>query len=589
VHDYSQTGETCYVEPMFLVEVNNGLQELKREERDEERKVLEYLTGLARDEEEALRASYGLAVDMDVLLAKVALLGLMEGQIVEVGGEGSVELFAARHPLLAVSEEGRARPVDIVLKPDQRALVISGANAAGKTVCLKTLGLTAVMALSGLPVAVREGSRIPFWRDVQVFMGDEQSLEDHVSTFTAQMSHLSRVWEGLGPESLVLLDEFGAGTDPAQGAALAQAVVDKLLEKGAFVAAVTHFPALKAYGLTKKGARSASMLFDPKTKKPLFVLAYDQVGASVALDVAKECGLAEEVLGQARKYLLMGGEDSAKVFERLNELALARENEVQGLSVEKAKFEERRKKLAETFEKERRKLLDDMAVKARTILREAEKEKIGRKEALRELAKARRAVEKLGMEEEAAAGAGGQRAWSWEEVGVGAKVRLAGWDRDGLVREKDEKRRALKVDMGGVSLWAAFGDVTPPGVGAGGADKDRGKERHGAAQKGAHQATRDAFALPDAKDQSGGRAPSGPAMGLDVRGMRADDAIRELTAFLDKALLRGATELEIIHGRGTGALRREVHAFLKNSPVVAAFQVATEEHGGDGMTMVELK
>jgi len=568
VHDYSQTGETCYVEPVFLVEVNNGLQELKREERDEERKVLEYLTGLARDEESELRASYGLAVDMDVLCAKAALLGLIEGQVPEVGGEGSVELFAARHPLLAVAEPGKARPVDIVLKPDQRALVISGANAAGKTVCLKTLGLTVVMALAGLPAAVGEGSRIPFWRDVQVFMGDEQSIEDHVSTFTAQISHLSRVWERLGPGSLVLLDEFGAGTDPAQGAALAQAVVDKLLEKGVFIAAVTHFPALKAYGLTRPGARSASMLFDPKTKRPLFVLAYDQVGASVALDVAKECGLAGEVLEQARKYLLMGGEDSALVFERLNELAAVRENEVRALGTERAKLEDRRRKLAETFEKDRRKLLDDMAAKARTILREAEKEKIGRKQALKELGEARRTVEKLGLarEDSKAENLEGKTSWSWEDAAVGARVRLAGWDRAGEVREKDEKRRTLKVDMGGVSLWADFKDVMP-----------------------AHGAVRDALAGPGVKVEHESAPPIGPAMTLDIRGMRADEALGSLAAFLDKALLRGAGVLEIIHGRGTGALRREAHVFLKDSPVVASFQVATEEHGGDGVTLVELK
>ncbi|MBI4803984.1 MAG: Smr/MutS family protein [Desulfovibrio sp.] len=586
IHDYSQTGETCYVEPMFLVDVNNRLQELKREEREEEQKVLKFLTGLARDEEPALRAAYTLAVDTDVLLAKVALAGLLDGHVPEVGGEGSVELFAARHPLLAMADAAKARPVDILLKPEQRALVISGANAAGKTVCLKTLGLTAVMALAGMPVAVREGSRLPFWKDVYVFMGDEQSLEDHLSTFTAQISHLSRVWDTLGGDSLVLLDEFGAGTDPAQGAALAQAVVDKLLDKGSFVAAATHFPALKAYGLTKPGARSASMLFDPKTKKPLYVLAYDQVGASVALDVARDCGLAEEVLDQAQKYLLMGGEDSARLFDRLNELALERELELQSLAKEKLKLEERRRKLAESFEKERKILLEELKSQARTILRQAETEKIGRKQALKELAETRKSVEKLGPQVDEAPAV---QAWAWEDVKAGDRVRLKGWDKSGTVRELDDKRKALKVDMGGVSLWAAFEDVALAPEQARTGTGAAGPARAGATGKSGGTVSPGSF-HGQAKDSSSGKGePSGPTMVLDLRGMRADVALSELSAFLDKAILRGAGGLEIVHGRGTGALRREVHAFLKEFPAVASFALASEERGGDGMTMVELK
>ena len=583
LHDYSQTGETCYVEPLFLVEVNNRLQELKREEREEELKVLQFLTGLCRAEEDELRGVYTLSVDIDVLLAKAALSGLLDGQVPSVGGEGSVELFAARHPLLALSEPGKARPVDILLKPDQRALIISGANAAGKTVCLKTLGLNAVMALSGLPIPVKEGSRLPFWTDVSVFMGDEQSLEDHLSTFTAQISHLSRSWPDLGPDSLVLLDEFGAGTDPSQGAALAQAVVDKLLEKGAFIAAATHFPALKAYGLTKPGVRSASMLFDPRSKKPLYVLAYDQVGASVALDVARECGLDEGVLDQAQKYLLLGGEDSARLFERLNELALERELEIQDLAKERLKLEERRRKLAETFEKERKALLDELRAQARTLLRQAETEKIGRRQAMKELAETRKAVEKLGAGETHGASA---PSWSWEEAKPGDQVRLKGWDKSGTVREKDDKRRALKVDMGGVSLWAAFEDVAPA-AGASGAGQHAGQVQAAVSGRKAKAAAQLSGASASAGEEA--KPASGPTLVLDIRGMRAEEAVADLSSFLDKAILRGVNSLEIVHGRGTGALRREVHAFLKDFPAVESFSVAAEDRGGDGMTMVELK
>lgn len=560
IHDYSQTGETCYFEPMFLVEVNNRLQELKQEEREEERKVLVFLTGLVRAEEAPLRETYDMVVGLDVLLAKARLAGLLDGHVPDVGAD-RVELLEARHPLLALTEGATARPVDIVLKPGQRVLVISGANAAGKTVCLKTLGLTALMALAGLPVAVREGSCLPFWTSIFVFMGDEQSLEDHLSTFTAQIRHLSRAWPELDANALVLLDEFGAGTDPAQGAALAQAVVDKLLERGAYLAAATHFPALKAYGLTKEGVRSASMLFDPRTKKPLYVLAYDQVGASVALDVAREHGLPEEIVDLAQRYLLQGGADANTLYDRLNELALEREQELARLNKERARLEERRKTLAERFEKERRKLLDDLRGQARDLLRQIEAGKLGRKQALKELAETRRAVEKLGpvpSGEESAP----QRGPTWEDVKIGDRVRLGDWDRPGLVREKDEKRRALKVDMGGVSLWSAFEDVT---------------------------VLAPAAQAPAPRPVTSPPSQGGPALVLDLRGLRAEEALAELAAFLDRAILRGVREVEIVHGRGTGALRREVHAFLKDCPEVATFALAPEDRGGDGMTMAELK
>ena len=227
--------------------------------------------------------------------------------------------------------------MDLIFRPTDRALVISGGNAGGKTVCLKTLGLLAIMTLAGLPVPAAKGSVIPWWTSIHAFIGDEQSLDDHLSTFTAQIRHLGNAWEATDRRTLILLDEFGAGTDPAQGAALAQAVLDGLLERGAHVVAATHFPALKTYALTREGVRAASVLFDPGTKKPLFRLAYDQVGASQALDVAREHGLPESVLRRAEQYLLLDGQDMTAVMDRLNALAAKREGELDALSSVPAK------------------------------------------------------------------------------------------------------------------------------------------------------------------------------------------------------------------------------------------------------------
>ena len=226
IHDYSNTGETCYFEPLFLVEQNNRLQELKREEREEERKVLRYLTGIVQNELPFIRSAWDLLVRLDVELAKCGLAALFDGACATISPDGEdapLSLLGARHPLLAldpqIRKQGGPHPVDLIFRPTDRALVISGGNAGGKTVCLKTLGLLAIMTLAGLPVPAAKGSVIPWWTSIHAFIGDEQSLDDHLSTFTAQIRHLGNAWEATDRRTLILLDEFGAGTDPAQGAA----------------------------------------------------------------------------------------------------------------------------------------------------------------------------------------------------------------------------------------------------------------------------------------------------------------------------------------------------------------------------------
>ena len=569
IHDYSQTGETVYVEPFFLVEINNRLQELKNEEREAEARVMVFLTTLARDERREIAASYRLLVECDVLWAKAAFADQIGGMLPEVAAGNAVHLLSARHPLLvlAAGPESPAAVMaqDLTLAEDQRALIVTGANAGGKTVCLKTLGLLSLMALSALPVPAGAGSCLPFFRKIFVFLGDEQSLEDHLSTFTAQIRHLSRAWPDIDAASLVLLDEFGAGTDPSQGAALAQAVVDGLLEKGAYLAAATHFPALKAYGLSRPGVRAACMLFDPQSKKPLYRLAYDQVGASIALDVAREHGLPEDILERAGRYLLLDGGDAGQVFDRLNELALRRERELEDIAAKKLEEEARIARLKENLKKAQERLIEEIRDQSRDIARRHEAGRIGRKEAQKALADVRKRL----IDETSVITGGREEApkavVDLAALSVGDVVRIVSWDKTATVREKDLKRQAAKVDIGGVSLWVNAADMAPA---------------QAKAAKGGVTVT-----------VAGGQDAGAKGLGLvlDLRGLRADAAESELAAFIDNAILRGHGELEIIHGKGTGALRREVHRQLREHPQVANFALAPEDRGGDGMTMVVLK
>ncbi len=568
VHDYSQTGETCYIEPFFLVELNNQLQELKREEREAEKMVMAMLTGLLRSEAEAVRAAWDFLVAADVRMAKTRFARDMDARCVPSGKDLPLRLTGARHPLLASAARrggSGAVPVDIVLEPGQQALVISGGNAGGKTVSLKTLGLAALMAASALPVAAEEGSSLPDWRRIVVILGDEQSLEQSLSTFTAQIRHLGRAMEIIDDNTLVIMDEFGAGTDPSQGAALAQAVVDELMERGAWIALATHFPALKAYALGREGIRAASVLFDPATRKPLYTLAYDQVGASQALDVAREHGMPERILERAGQYLLMDGSDTSRVLERLNALAVRREQETAELVAQRRRLEDKRSRLEERFATERQALLEEMRRASQDIVRQWQEGRKGRKEAMRELAQAREALAATGPASDTKSASESLEAAA---IAPGMRVRHLPWGKAGTVLETGGRKGQIKVDLDGVSLWCDPGDLSLTG-----AQSDASTETAPARASGAVQAA---------------RVSSGAAVHLDLRGMRADAAESELARFLDKALLAGHREVEVIHGRGTGVLRREVHEFLRRFPAVERFELAPEDRGGDGMTIVEL-
>lgn len=565
VHDYSNTGETCYFEPLFLVEHNNRLQELKREEREEERKVLATLADLARREAPFLRSAWDFLARLDVELAKCDLADKLDAHCATPGAPGEpLSLLAARHPLLvldpAVRSAGGPQPVDLVFRATDQALVISGGNAGGKTVCLKTLGLLVAMTLAGLPVPAARGSVVPMWPNIHAFIGDEQSLDDHLSTFTAQIRHLAAAWEDTGPGSLVLLDEFGAGTDPAQGAALAQSVLDGLTARGAYVVAATHFPALKTYALTRERVRAASVLFDPATHKPLFRLAYDQVGASRALDVARAHGLPESVLRGAEQYLLLDGEDTSAVLDRLNVLAARREEELARLAVEREKTLEDRKRVRELLDRERNRLAAEVREAAARITREWKAGRIAHKQALKELARARAELCAAAQATEAGREA---NALDLAALRPGQSVTHRPWNKRAVVREVDVRQQRVKLDLNGVTLWADAALLDPAGERAG-----RGK----ASQAGSRPASAEVAPLR-----------------LDLRGKRADLALSELERYLDRVLLAGRDRVEIVHGRGTGALRREVHAFLRAYPGVAGFGPAPEDQGGDGVTVATFK
>ncbi len=596
IHDYSQTGETCYFEPMFLVEVNNNLQELKRKEREEERKILEFLTNLTREAIAEVQNALHLLTRLDVLIALGKLAEDMENaginspkhtfhkknahkkevllppcQLVHLQArnneninDSDIFLPDARHPLLALA--GSAQPITILLEKGELGLVISGGNAGGKTVCLKTLGLLTLMSMCGFPIPVSTGARLPAFTHIYAFIGDAQSLEDHVSTFTGQIRQLSEAWEEAGAHCLILLDEFGAGTDPAQGAALAQAVLDGLLDKGATVMAATHFPALKTYALSREKARAASVLFDPNTKRPLFCLAYDQVGASQALDVAREHGLPESILRRAEHYLLMDGEDTGALIERLNALAVRKEAEITALKQEHQDQKRKNEQLLRKLEQERSKLYAEVRTRATELLHAWKAGKVSHKQALKNMSALRAELAEKSDTDKSSKTV-------TDTLRVGSVVLHKVFGKKGTVCQLDTRKNRVQLDMNGVTLWADMKDLNIPLQAQG-------------EKSISEQPAKNSGVLTRLNTQ---KESFGSLLSLDVRGQRAEVALAKVSEFLDKAIMHSRESVEIVHGRGTGVLRKEVHNFLRSFPGIESFTLAPEDRGGDGMTIVHLR
>ena len=516
----------------------------------------------------------------------------------------------ARHPLLLLSELNgsrrnpnaktgtdhlkeacqRVRPLDITLRPGECALIVTGGNAGGKTVCLKTLGLISAMTLAALPVPVEPSSHLPWFDRIDAFIGDEQSLDDNVSTFTAQIDHLAKAWKHFDSRSLVLLDEFGSGTDPAQGAALAQGVLDELINKHTFVLTATHFPALKGYALTREHARAASMLFNPDTHRPLYSLAYDQVGASQALDVAREHGLPESIIARAEHYLLQDGQDATALLHKLNDLAAQRAEELEHMKAAEQKAKDAAQRYRDRLEQDRLKLYEEVRGKAQELMKAWKEDRITHRQALREMGSLRAGLAESGMAEPA------ERASILpkpETLHVNDMVMHTVFRKKGRVTEVDEKHKRVRLDLGGVGLWADMKDIREYAQAQEAAQKtaEAGRQAKVFGRITAPSTKKDPSGE-DTEPSSAGQSAAhsaGASFSIDVRGLRAEAAIAEVQACIDKAYLAELPEVEIVHGRGTGALRRAIQDWLGTCSQVASYSTAPADRGGDGMTIAILK
>ncbi|MGC8633567.1 MAG: endonuclease MutS2 [Candidatus Limnocylindrales bacterium] len=597
VHDQSGSGQTLFVEPLVAVELGNAWREAQLAEQAEVERILDHLSGLVGTQANALRATLEALARFDFWSAKARLAATMDATRAATTSESLVELLGARHPGL----QGRVVPIDIRLGGEFTALVITGPNTGGKSVTLRTLGLLSLMHQAGLHVPAQPGSRLPVFRDIFADIGDEQSVAQSLSTFSGHMDSIVRIVEAAGSGTLVLLDELGAGTDPTEGSALAQALLDHFVRSGALVAATTHYAELKAYAHNTPAAMNASVDFDLQTLSPTYHLTIGLPGTSQAFAIAERLGLPATIVADARSRVTRAQAEFEETLaairrqraETAEALERARLAEVRARDAQRAAEQERaRVRRAEAersaqVREEAERLVADLQTDLRAARRALERETLteGRLDALADALAERLA--RIPAPERAAAAEPLPVRW---QVGMEAQHVRGGWT--GHIAALDEERGRATLETGHLRVDADLADLARPGTvrvetGALAGSTPR-SGRRGAL--GEEPAARRRTA---SGSRSEGIAP--PAAGrrlvptsLDVRGARVEEALELLDRYLDDASLASVEQVTVVHGHGSGALRDAVRAMLSGHPLVQSWRPGQRAEGGDGATIVTL-
>lgn len=579
VHDSSASGATLFIEPLAVVELGNRVRELRIQAQREVDRILRELTDLVGEHAEVIQYSVETLAQLDLCLAKAKYSAEIRGvpPLVAVSARAQpafLELIDARHPLLAPDT---VVPISLELQRAFSILILTGPNTGGKTVTLKTVGLLALMAQSGLHIPAREGSRLPVYDSICADIGDEQSIEQSLSTFSAHLTNIISILRTADSRSLVLLDELGAGTDPVEGAALARAIVEHLLERKIPALIATHYAELKAFAHTTPGVENASMEFDVETLAPTFRLTIGLPGRSNAFAIASRLGLERPLVERAQANV---GKSNAELETLLAELKKTRENVMREQSRAASARE-----AAERAAKQARRELNDTQRQRGEILRQT------REQARAELDAARAELGRLQRE--------------WRETGVSRETaRRAEADLAALAQTTDAlrppapaplraepARPAERIAVGDrvyVSTLNQYGQVVGIGsdltvqVGAFRMNlrpdqvelQPRAPEQPASEPRG-----QTSVVLPEAES---------PGIEVHLRGMRAEQALDLLEKHLDRAYLAGLPYVRVVHGKGTGTLRKLAREFLQNSPLVNSYETASPAEGGEGVTLAHL-
>ncbi|HHW13658.1 MAG TPA: endonuclease MutS2, partial [Firmicutes bacterium] len=584
------------VEPLSVVELNNQLRQVTSAEEEEVHRILAELSQRVAASASELKGAMEALGRLDFLLAKGKLAREMEATAPRLNREGRLNLRRARHPLLT----GAVVPIDVTLGEDFTTLVITGPNTGGKTVTLKTIGLLTLMAQAGLHIPAAEGSEVAVFAEVFADIGDEQSIEQNLSTFSAHLTNLVRILGLLSANNLVLLDELGAGTDPTEGAALAMALLDHLHGRGARTAATTHYPELKTFAYTRPGVENASVEFDVETLSPTYRLTVGIPGRSNAFDIASRLGLPGEIITEARRLMnreAIRFEDVLRAVAENRRLAEEHrqraEEERRRLETLAAEYEARLREVQEQRDRllaEARRKAEEMLRQARQTIdqlvgelrREAREHPAQREETVqgirRELAEeSERLLQGLGRVEEGMTESALPQAPSGRPaLEEGTRVRILRLEREGVVLGPPNSAGEVLVQAGSLRMTLRPEDVValsaPPEPG----DRTRRAVPARRAAGESHEALARSKAAVVRSE-------------LDLRGMTVDEAWDVVAKYLDDASLAGLSQVRLIHGKGTGALRQGLRERLEGYPGVAGYHYAAPAEGGDGVTVVRLE
>jgi len=583
VHDTSATGSTIFIEPMSVVETNNEIRVLRLREQEEIERILAELSAEAGSFADSIISSYKAVVQLNLLFAKAKLAYKMKAILPNVNSNGEIYLKNARHPLIHYKS---VVPITVGLGESYNTLVITGPNTGGKTVTLKTIGLFTLMTMCGLFIPVDDGSKIAIYSKVFADIGDEQSIEQSLSTFSSHMTNIISILKNADNNSLVLFDELCAGTDPVEGAALAKSILMRLSDLGSKSVATTHYPELKAYAIDTDGVENACCEFDVATLKPTYRLIIGMPGRSNAFAISKRLGLDESIINNAKEQVseedmrfervVAALEGARRAADREHSKAVKLRAE---LEASKKKAEQKEHELAVTQEKLMEKtretatnIIESTRYKSSLLLNELEelKKNLTAENAAKIAEKARSAFKSTLKELEDSADpvitktATGEAVTNIEKGDI---VVVADIGRDATVIDVNSAKKQAFVMSGSIKMWVGF-------------DNLRQKAKY--AQSTEVKKTRTVTGL-----QS--RATREVSGEIDIRGMASDEGILTLDQYIDNAIVSGLETIRIIHGKGTGVLRKNVQAHLRNHRSVKSFRLGTFGEGENGVTIAELK
>ena len=576
VHDQSSTGATLFIEPMSLVNLNNEIKELKLKEQAEIERILWALSKKVKDNSDVCSSNMKILLQIDFIFAKGKYASSIDGMMPKVNEDGSFNLVGAKHPLI---DKDKVVPSDIYLGKNFSVLMVTGPNTGGKTVTIKTVGLLHLMGMSGLLIPTRDDSSISFYREVFADIGDEQSIEQSLSTFSSHLTNIVGIMREADRDSLVLFDELGAGTDPTEGAALATAIIETLKERGTKIIGTTHYSELKGYALKTPGVENASVEFDVETLRPTYRLLIGVPGKSNAFEISRRLGLDDFVIEKAKGFVSEENMQFEDLIRDLQEKSIianrdAREAERIKIETEKIKrtYEEKLKRLETT----RDKAYNEARREAKEIISAA-------KDEADEILKAMRELEKLGI-------SGGGRKRLEEER---KKLKDSLEDREkALIKERENAGEAIeKVTLGMEAFLPSLNQkviiISMP--------DNKGEVQVEAGIMKINVKLKDLRKAEKTKEEKVRKKREvklnlrSVESRLDLRGLDAEEACYRTDKYLDEAYMANLGEVTIVHGKGTGILRKAINDMLKRHPHVKSYRLGAYGEGGDGVTMVELK